>query len=53
LKPNLGRRALRAVFRRAFSSVIGSTASEYKAFIEEERLRQLDLIRATNFTISD
>jgi tripartite-type tricarboxylate transporter receptor subunit TctC len=44
---------LHAAFRRAFSSVIGSTASEYKAFIEKERLRQLDLIRATNFTISD
>jgi tripartite-type tricarboxylate transporter receptor subunit TctC len=44
---------LRAIFERSFSTVVGTTTAEYRAFIKEERARQLDLIHATNFTISE
>jgi tripartite-type tricarboxylate transporter receptor subunit TctC len=40
---------LQAAFARSFSSVIGSTMVEYKAFIAKERIQQGDLIRATSF----
>ena len=44
---------LQATFERSFSVVIGSTTSEYKAFIDKERASQVALIRAMNFKIAE
>jgi tripartite-type tricarboxylate transporter receptor subunit TctC len=44
---------LHEAFRRSYSSVIGSTTAEYLAFIDKERERQLELIRATGFKINE
>lgn len=44
---------LETIFKRSFSSVIGTSAADYKAFIEQERGQQLELIRATNFKITE
>src|SRR5262249_44503095 len=46
-------RDLEATFRRNLASVIGSTAAEYRAFIEQERAQQLQLTGATKFSISE
>jgi tripartite-type tricarboxylate transporter receptor subunit TctC len=40
-------------FKRSYSSVIGTTTDEYLAFMEKERARQLELIRATGFKINE
>jgi tripartite-type tricarboxylate transporter receptor subunit TctC len=40
-----------AIFKRSFSSVIGTTKAEYEAFIAKERKSQSELIRAMNFKI--
>jgi tripartite-type tricarboxylate transporter receptor subunit TctC len=44
---------LREAFQRNFFSVIGSTGAEYKAFIDDERARQVKLIRAINFKFAE
>jgi tripartite-type tricarboxylate transporter receptor subunit TctC len=44
---------LEATFKHSVSSVIGSTAAEYKAFIDRERAQHRELIHATNFKISE
>jgi tripartite-type tricarboxylate transporter receptor subunit TctC len=44
---------LEATFKRSFLSVIGSSAADYKAFIDRERAQHLELIHATNFKISE
>ena len=44
---------LQAAFARSFSTAIGSTTAEYKAFIAKERVQQSELIRATSFKIAE
>jgi tripartite-type tricarboxylate transporter receptor subunit TctC len=44
---------LEVTLKRNFSSVICASAAQYKTFIERERAQQLELIRATNFNISE
>ncbi|WP_424140662.1 Bug family tripartite tricarboxylate transporter substrate binding protein [Roseomonas chloroacetimidivorans] len=41
------------VFASAGSEVIGSTSADYARFIEVERARQVELIRATKFVIEE
>jgi len=42
---------LAATFKRSFSAVIGTTTTEYEAFIAKERKSQSELIRAMDFKI--
>lgn len=42
---------LAAIFKRSFSAVIGTTITEYEAFIAKERKSQSELIRAMDFKI--
>jgi tripartite-type tricarboxylate transporter receptor subunit TctC len=44
---------LQATFKRNFSSMIGTTTEGYRTFIGQERARQLELIRATEFKITE
>jgi tripartite-type tricarboxylate transporter receptor subunit TctC len=44
---------LAATLQRNSASAICADAAEYKSFIDRERAQQLELIRATNFNISE